>query len=52
MCKFQTVSEGKMRQFKNKRRWFLYVIVSLCGGTVTGIVYYFLSIIREKRRQI
>lgn len=29
-----------------------YVIVSLFGGIVTGVVYHFLSIIREKRRQI
>lgn len=33
----------------SKRRWFLYVIISLLGGIITAVVSYFLSLKRKKK---
>jgi len=41
----------------DKGRWFLYVMISLCGGLIAGIIFYFLFPLpkntkEEKERQI
>lgn len=49
--KLRPEKEGKLIHPTNKRRWFLYLIISLLGGIATTVVFYFFSLKKKKETE-